>query len=312
MNRVAETYPSRTRRSSRRIASVGLGFLLASVYASLIVISSAQSLDMQSQLSVIDYYTDGEGALESIFDLVKDNNSMVVLYKILPFLPPDYLVKTSYGVIAFLWALFLLRQLPITTALIFLISTFVVCLNTNRQLLALIIAYYAISSPLVTKSLATIAAFSVHNTAVVPYLIKHITLPKTLLAVSIIAYVALNFDLTFLKYGYSTNSSTIQRNLLPSILILFVVSFAVDGYRGVYKGILLFLLFSVIFYVLVAKLNFNQFIYTSRVAWVALIALVVLRSQKFFSIRSGHYFLANISLLIFGAYHNYVLVRDWV
>ena len=143
-------------------------------------------------------------------------------------------------------------------------------------------------------------------------LVSFITFKRFLgvLLIMNIAFVYLG-DFSFIKYGHSSNASTVQGHFIPSLLILYIVVFCLLGSAGLFRVILVTLLLGNFFYWLVVHLSFNQFIYLGRISWLLTFWCLVefsLHRHNFTVISPVRRFVVDASLFTLGSYFIYVMI----
>ena len=297
----------------KRFFSLDLVLVVSVLYTVLCYLSLFGSHDLYSQIRVIDYYTNREGASLTTAQLVMQNNSTILLYRVFYFLDPIVVLVGSYVVIAWIWSVFVLSKYPSLLATILLFMTFVFVLNTHRQLLAYVIFlhyYKNIEKNKLFGFLYFSLASVVHNTSLLTFVLKKINMTLVFVFFAIIYFVLMYDFVPTTKYGHSSNPSKVQGHAIPSVVISLVVAWCFNKYNYFRKTIYFYLMFFATLHMLVETLNFNQFIYIGRVAWFITIALVILNQPNIVRLSSKNYFILCSSLIILGTYHNFVFARD--
>lgn len=287
------------------------------------------SLDLQTHLGITDLYQSGV--------VSTTNNFISLLINSFTNISSEKIIYNSYILAIIIWpiSLFIISRSSVTYFLLW--STIIPLINLNRQFIALAfgILLFKLFKLIKLKNqifIAFLISSFFHlssiflNTIII---FKNLKIKKYILLL-IIIFIIICYVLPPLRLlprflVMSSNPSGIQGNYIPSLLILFTVSFCLNGKSLLIMNILNSLFIFILFINLNSLNNFNQFIYLSRYAWSQLFAeciyfliqshnksdlnidrILLYWSNKNFILLTP---IANISLFILGTYFTFFMTK---
>jgi hypothetical protein len=273
-------------------------------YATITYLLLPYSYDYYSHLETLSYYANED---VEFLKLLVDNNIFPIIFKILPWINPALIIEFSYYIVSFILAYYTTYKKDPIIAFSVLWAAMIVVLNTNRQVIALITFFYIIDLEKLKKLVLIPLCIFLHN-SVLFAIVAIYKIRLSFLYIGLFVFIfGFPYVSPYLKYGYSTNDSEIQGNLVPSFIILLLTMYSCRCILNVEKYLHLLFIVGVMLCVLIEFTAFNQFIYLSRVLWIMTMLLhlhMVKIQPKNFNIMD--LFIFSSTSIIFGFYHFYV------
>ena len=315
--------------STTKLIKIFWPILFVIVYIFICINFLEYSVDLKTHLSITDLYQIGT--------VSTTNNFISLLINSFTNISSEKIIYNSYIFAIIIWpiSLFIISRSSVTYFLLW--SSIIPLINLNRQFIALAfgILLFKLFNLIKLKNKIFIAFListflhlsSVFLNAIIIF--KNLKIKKYILLL-IIIFIIIFYVLPPLRLlppflVMSANPSGIQGNYIPSLLILFTVSFCLNGKSLLIMNILNSLFIFILFIKLNNLNNFNQFIYLSRFAWSQLFAECIyfliqshnksdLNRDRILLYWSNKNFIllkpiANISLFILGTYFTFSMTK---